>query len=158
VLVGRGVWGNRRGVRGRRPRPYVLDVLVEDHYPVVHGPRLVERHIGRYRGPHQVDRGDDTCDPLVGRRYVEIGAPVGGGVPATLDGGCGESGGGVKMSLTHGCGAIADSYGPSTARGTHRGRAPALNLVLTVSSIVVDPNNIGDIGGDRDLGAGRRHS
>ena len=100
---------------------------------------------------------DDACDAVGDRRRVTDGTLVSGGDTATLDGGGGEEGGGVrgKVGLANRGDAIAVSYGPSTTRGAHRGSTTALDCVLLVSGVRVDPNNLGDVGGNGDLSTHR---
>ncbi len=99
---------------------------------------------------------DDALDATRDRRRVTDDALVSGGITATLDGGGGERGGRGEMGLADGGNTIAVPYGPSTTRGAHRGSTTALDCVLLVSGVRL-PNNLGHVGGDRDLSAERRH-
>ncbi len=104
-----------------------------------------------------VDKLGNVRYALGDRRRITDGALVGGGDAATLDGGRGEGRGGVRgqVGLADGCGAIAVPNGPTTARGTHRGRAPTLDGgVLLVPLDKNVPLNTSHVRGDRDLSAG----
>ena len=100
-----------------------------------------------------VDKLGNVRYAISDRRRVTDDTPVGGEYAATLYGGGGEGGGRGKVGLADGGDAITVPYGPTTARGAHRGRTPTLDLVLLVPLSDGVPLNTSDVRWDRDLGA-----
>ena len=152
----------REDDRGGDPRrwwsvPNVVDALDQKSYLNVNGHYLVVRHEGGDHGLHKANRPGETLNALVDRRRVTDDTLVGGGDTTALDGGGGENGCGGQVGLTDWYGAIAVTDCPTTARGSHRGHATTLHLVLLVSDVVVDPNDVGNIGGNLNPSAERRH-
>lgn len=91
------------------------------------------------------------CDNL-GQDGGETNGTTGSGnLTATLDGGGGERRGGVRGDVGHTDRryAITVTDTPPTTRSTHGGRATTLDIVLTITSVIL-PNKVGDVGGSGD--------